>query len=105
MTFAYHVPADYSLEAFRAGTLDYAEGASLPVEIWGRPENTIAALEQHNDAVRELASQHPEVVFIDQERLMPRSGKHFLDCCHFTPEGCTVFTEHLLARLAPSRER
>ena len=99
MTFAYHIPADYSLEACRAGRLDYGYPTSTPVELWGKPAHVIAAMERQNNAVRELAAQHPEAVFVDQDRLMPRNAKHFADCCHLMEEGCTRFTQNILAAL------
>ena len=99
MTFAYHIPANYSLVAFVAGELDYSDPNACPVELTGKPAYVIAALEQHNDAVRELAAQHPGVVFVDQDRLMVRGRKNFEDCCHLTPAGCTQFAENILAAL------
>ena len=105
MSFAYHISADYSLEAYLAHRLDYPPDAGTfgPVELWGKPKYVIAALNEQNQAIRELAEQDPEVVFIDQQRLMPGSGKTYLDCCHFTREGCTRFTQHLLAGLSDER--
>jgi hypothetical protein len=94
MTFAYYVPADYSLDACLAGKLDYQAPTNTPVEIWGKPAYVVAALQQQNDAVRELATQHPDVVFVDQDRLLARTGKNFADCCHLTEEGCTHVTVH-----------
>ncbi len=99
MTFAYHVPADYSLEAALAGRLDYGAPTSTPIELWGKPAHVVAAMQQQNDAVRVLAAQHPEAVFVDQDRLLPRGAKNFADCCHFTEEGCTRFTQNILAAL------
>jgi hypothetical protein len=99
MTFAHFVPENYSLEACLAGRLDYATPTKTPIEIWGVPEHVVDALKQQNAAVRELAQQHPELVFVDQERLMARTGKNFSDCCHFTEAGCTEFTRHILAAL------
>jgi len=105
MTFAYHIPANYSLEAFLARQLDYPPEIDYgaPVEIWGKPEHVIAALDQQNEAIRELAVQNPEAIFIDQQRLLPDSGKLYVDCCHFTKEGCTLFTQHILAALANAK--
>src|SRR5262249_25584557 len=101
MTFACYIPANYSLQAYWAEKLDYAEavGMRCPVELWGEPDNVLAAVGQHNAAVRELAGQHPEVVLIDQENLMPHSGHFFRDCCHLTNEGCTLFTNNILSGL------
>jgi hypothetical protein len=103
MTFAYYVPDNYSLEACEAGTLDYATPTKTPIEIWGTPENVVQALKQQNVAVRELAKRHPEAVFVDQERLMTRTGKNFVDCCHFTDPGCVEFTGYILAALAAQK--
>ena len=101
MTFSYHIPADYSLEGYWAKRLDYANdlASGCPVELWGKPEYTLRALEQHNQVLRDLAAQHPEVVLVDQQKLLPRTGKCFRDCCHFTEEGCTLFTRNILAAL------
>jgi hypothetical protein len=99
MTFASYVPADYSLEACLAGRLDYLMPTTTPVEIWGKPAYVLAALQQQNDAVRELVKQCPDVVFVDQDRLLARTGKNFKDCCHLTEEGCTHFTQNILAAL------
>lgn len=99
MTFASYIPANYSLEAAIAGKIDYADPKNGGVELWGKPENIKNALKLQNEAVRELAREHPEAVFVDQDRLMPSSGKTFVDCCHFTPAGCEVFTRNLLAAL------
>ena len=106
MTFAYHIPADYSLVAYMAHRLDYPPdaGAFGPVELWGKLDYVIAALNEQNQAIRELAEQDLEVVFIDQQRLMPGSGNTYLDWCHFTREGCTRFTQHLLAGLSDERQ-
>lgn len=101
MTFAYHVPANYSREAFVAGKLDYNDARACPVELWGKPANVAAALQQQNEAVRELAAQNPDVVFVDQERLLVRSARHFDDCCHLTPAGCVQFAKNIVAKLAP----
>ena len=46
-TFAVHVPPGYSREAFDAGSLGYAKHG-FPIEIWGRPENVVLAVQRHN---------------------------------------------------------
>lgn len=99
MTFAYHVPDDYTEEACAAGRLDYANARPSPVEEWGHPAHVTAAIEQHNDAIRELAADHPEVILVDQQKLLPRDGKTFTDCCHLTREGCVRFVDNVLAAL------
>src|SRR5262249_36773406 len=100
MTFAYHIPPNYSLAALQAGQLNYwPKGGGAAVEIWGKPEHVVAALEQQNSVMREIAAQNPDAVFIDQQRHMPCTGNHFVDCCHFTEEGCTLFARNILNAL------
>lgn len=100
MTFALHVPTDYSLEAFRAKRLDYVLRVS-PIELWGRREHVLAAVASHNEVIRSSASAHPEVLFVDQATLMNGSSRYFNDPCHFTVAGSEQFVENLLDRLLP----
>jgi hypothetical protein len=101
MTFAAYVPANYSLQAYRDGELDYEpdQCTGCPVEIWGKPENVLAALAQHNQAIRELAAENQAVIFVDQETRIPHSATFFKDCCHFTKVGARRFTTNLLQGL------
>jgi transposase len=103
MTFSYHIPANYSREAFVAGKLDYSNPNLCPVELSGEPAHVIEALRQQNNAVRELAAQNPDVVFVDQEHLLVRGRINFDDCCHLTPAGCTQFAANILAALDATR--
>jgi len=100
MTFAIHVPEDYSLEAFKAKRLDYALH-QLPLELWGAPEHVVRTVAVHNEIVRSLAAQHEGVLFVDQARLMTGSGRYFNDPCHFTAAGAVKFVENLLGVLRP----
>jgi len=100
MTFAHYVPANYGLKAFRAKKLDYAKH-ECPIELWGKPANVVAGVAQHNAALRELAAQHGDVVFVDQHALLPKSAQCFDDCCHLTETGCRMFVENVVQALAP----
>lgn len=97
MTYASHIPADYSLEKFGTGELDYAPVAKTrcAVEQWGSPEHVTQILELQNAQVRELAAQSPEVAFVDQAGLLPRGADYFIDPCHLTSAGCTEFVDLL----------
>jgi hypothetical protein len=99
MTFAAFIPADDSRASGAAGQLSDGAPHGSPIELWGKPAHVSAALNAQNDAVRELAAQHSEVVFVDQDRLLARTGTNFSDCCHFTEDGCTQFTQKILAAL------
>jgi hypothetical protein len=98
MTFAIYVPQDYSLEAFNAKRLNYALH-QLPLELWGDPEHVVRTVAVHNEIVRGLAAQHEGVLFVDQARLMPGSGRYFNDPCHFTVIGAAKFVANLLGVL------
>ena len=101
MTFAYYVPAAYSLSAFSSGDLDYASSTDRsPIEIWGHPRNVVAGIEAHNAVVRYLAARHPEAAFIDMEESIPKQGVYFSDICHLSERGSDRFAAVLAARIA-----
>lgn len=95
MTFATYLAPNYSLDAFRRHALDYDLHVS-PIELWGRPDNVIAAVERQNDVVRKLAAERPDTLFVDQARLMPRGAKYFNDVCHLTLEGSSAFASAIV---------
>jgi len=97
MSFATFVPPDYSEKKFKAGELAYTptERAS-PIEIWGRGEHVLAGVAAHNEVIREVVAAAPDVLFIDQENLIPKDGMYFVDVCHFSEEGLEVFADHLV---------
>jgi hypothetical protein len=100
MTFAVYLPRLYSARGFEEGRLDYALHTS-PAELWGKPEYVVAAVERQNDVVRRLAAERPEVVLVDQARLMAGSAESFNDPCHLTVRGSVAFVDHLVAGLGP----
>lgn len=102
MTFASHLPADYSLEAFKQQRLDYqyrSDRRSCLAEMWGEPDNVRRTLAAHNEVLRELAREHPDAPFVDQEAGIPPKGKNFVDLCHLTDEGSRLWVENLLPEL------
>jgi hypothetical protein len=100
MTFAYHIPPNYTDVAFRARRLDYgASGSACEVSIWGTPQGVTAAIDAHNQVIREVASRHKNVIFIDQKATMPTDGLHFIDPCHLTPQGTDLFVRHMMEAL------
>jgi len=101
MTFATYIPEDYSLDAFKKGQLDY-DLHLIPIELWGRREDVLETVALENEIVRNEAAQHQSVLFVDQARLMPKSGRYFNDPCHFTVAGSARFVENLLSVLPPA---
>lgn len=96
MTFAHYLPANYSLPLFRQRKLDYS-GHLFPAELWGRPENVVRGMEEHNRVIRALHAQHPETLFVDQEGLIPKDGRHFGDICHLAEKGCRRWVANLIS--------
>ncbi len=97
LTYAWYLPDDYTNARFRTRQLDYSfTEDSVPVEVWGLPENVALALDVHNASVRRVASRHAtsgdEVHFFDMERAIPKDGAHFIDVCHWTDRGVAEFT-------------
>lgn len=98
LSYAYYVSPNYSREAFEAKSLDYV-AYMYPVELWGKPEYVLKALDAHNEVIRKLAGRFPEVWFLDQNKLMPKEGRFFNDICHLSPAGCELFTNYLSAQI------
>jgi hypothetical protein len=95
LSFAYYLPSDYGLAAFREKTLDYGRH-SYPVEIWGSPANVVKALEVHNGVIRDVAeSNRDTVVFLDMQDRIPNGKEYFDDICHLTDEGSETFARAL----------
>jgi len=100
LTYTYYVPEGYSNERFLAGDLDYSFAEeSVATEVWGWSYHVQAAIEAHDEVIREVASRHPEVLFFDMERFMPKDGKHFIDICHWTDLGQERFAEGVVQAL------
>lgn len=99
-TFAYHIPPNYSDAKFKRGELDYSHQRGLnhcALELWGTAPNVVKCVDAHNGIIRELARTDPgHTVFVDQHRLIPHDGRHFIDACHLTDAGCRKFVDNLL---------
>ncbi len=100
LTYAYYVPEGYSNERFLAGDLDYSFAEeSVATEVWGWSHHVQAAIEAHDEVIREIAARRPEVLFFDMERYMPKDGEHFIDICHWTDRGQARFARGIVEAL------
>lgn len=99
MSFAWYVPADYSLEKFKARQLDYVLHAS-PLEVWGIAANVTEGLRVHNGVIREAAGRFDNVIFVDLERAVPKRGEFFDDVCHLSDKGKKLATAKFLSEVA-----
>jgi hypothetical protein len=105
MTFAYHLPSNYSDEAFRAKRLDYGPSVfGTEISLWGTPPGVRAAMDAHNRVIREVAGRHNNVIFVDQKETLPADGRHFIDPCHLTEQGNELFVRHVIDALRAKGE-
>lgn len=93
MTFATHLPQNYSFEAFKQKQLDYVMHDAA-IELWGTRENVLAAIAAHNEVATSLAAERG-LLLVDQARLMPQERRYFNDVCHFSVAGSHRFVENL----------
>ena len=98
MTFASYIPNDYSLSKFKGKLLDYGRHR-CPVEDWGYPQSVAKGIKVHNEIIREAAMHYNNLVFVDQDKLIPKSGLYFDDICHLTEKGCEKFVDNILEAL------
>ena len=85
-SFAFHVPKDYTYLKFKMKQLDYA-AHTFYIEIWGKPINVMMGIIVHNDVMKKLAAQHPEIMFLNEYPNIPKSKIYFNDICHLTDAG------------------
>jgi lysophospholipase L1-like esterase len=103
MTFATYFPVGYSREAFDGKKLGYSAGQfSLPIELWGTPENVKRGVEVHNKVLRRLAMDRPELEFIDMAEVLTDIAS-FCDVCHLSPAGIDEFSTVVADRLQKSK--
>ncbi|MFN8854426.1 MAG: hypothetical protein ACK50P_02615 [Planctomycetaceae bacterium] len=98
MSFAFHFVDDYTREKFKKRQLDYCLHIS-PTDIWGPHDQVRHGVEVHNEVITRVAHAHPEVIFVDQQGAIEKSGRLFNDSCHLTSEGCQIFVNNLVQEL------
>jgi hypothetical protein len=94
LTFASHLPENYSRQDFLDGKLDYSNPDnydSRDVFNWGPPDYVREGLGKQNAVLRDLAEKNA-VQLIDVDLAMSGKGRWFGDVCHFNDDGVDVFT-------------
>jgi hypothetical protein len=94
VTFAFHLPDNYSRQAFLDKSLDYSNPDnydSRDVYNWGPPDYVRDGLKRQNDIIRAAAAENA-VLLIDIDRDMSGQGRWFGDVCHFNNAGVDMFT-------------
>lgn len=103
LTFAYHLPDNYSRQAFLEGKLDYNNPDnydSRDVYNWGPPDVVREGLWRNNAALREIALRE-QVTLIDVDAAMSGQGRWFGDVCHFNDAGVDAFIRLVANTLLP----
>ncbi len=98
MTFAYHIPANYTRERFDNKMLDYSEHMH-PIELWGSPVGIHKGLEIHNAIIRELSREYPFALLVDQANLLVKGRDNFDDVCYLARPGAEEFVDNMLGDL------
>jgi lysophospholipase L1-like esterase len=99
MTFATHFVEGYTKEAFDAKKLGYSAGQyELATELWGKPINVSRGVAIHNEVIRQLSSEHPDLVFVDMESEL-KDIKYFTDVCHLSAAGLDRFADVVAEQL------
>ncbi len=94
MTFAFHLPENYSRQAFLDKQLDYSNPDnydSRDVYNWGPPDYVREGLTRQNTIIREIAKKQ-DVILVDADAQISGQGIWFGDVCHFNDAGVDVFT-------------
>ena len=116
LTFAWHIPPDYTLQKFGDDELDYARQGKnrCAAELWGKAEHVAHALRLQNEEIRALAADWrerggttagwPGVRLLDMEEQLPHTGEIFIDPCHLTEQGSAAFVEILWPVVAEAIE-
>jgi hypothetical protein len=97
MTFAWHIPPDYSKEKFWANQLSYynpTEYDKWEVELWGEPSVVREGISRLNAIVRKVAAEE-KTLLLDQEGLFKGKANFFSDVGHLNEEGTVQFVENI----------
>ena len=103
MTFAFHLPANYTRQAFLDKQLDYSNPDNYDardVFNWGPPDYVREGLTRENAAIRAYAQQQ-QLALIDMDALMSGHGQWFGDICHFNDDGVAIFADHVARTILP----
>jgi hypothetical protein len=98
MTFAWHIPDNYTVQAFREHTLGYNNPErydEYPVEGWGPVPYVKEGLRRINVSIKDTAAREG-MLLIDQEKLMRSQADLYADVCHFSDEGTDVFVDNIV---------
>lgn len=99
VTFSTHFVDEYIKEAFDAKKLGYSAGQyELATELWGEPINVSRGVAIHNEVIRQLSPEHPDLVFVDMESEL-KDIKYFIDVCHLSAAGLDGFADVVAKQL------
>ncbi len=101
MTFAWHIPENYTLRKFRRYELGYNNPEhydECPVELWGEPAFIREGMTRSNDIVRRIAREY-QLPLIDLEQSLSADIENFGDVVHLSEIGTDRLIEVVGSRL------
>ena len=93
MTFAWHIPPNYTKQRFDQNALGYNNPSSYdkwPVELWGDLDYVREGLRRHNMIIRAIAKKF-NIPLIDQETNLSKDISNFGDVVHLSEVGTDRF--------------
>jgi hypothetical protein len=97
MTFAWHIPDDYTRKKFLSHELDYVNRIhynECAVDLWGTVDYVKEALARNNAAIRQIAREE-RVLLIDQDSRFSHRPTLFGDVCHYNEPGSDQFVNSI----------
>ena len=69
------------------------------MEAEGLTRRVVHGVEVHSRIVRDIGGNDAEVIFVDQEKASPKSGRFFADICHLSVDGQRLLVENIMGAL------
>lgn len=100
LNFDYYIPPTIrSGHGARANSAYAPCGLWSPIETWGTLENVEKGILSHQAVMRGLATNLPNVRYLNMHARMPKARRYFCDICHLTEDGSAAFADTLATYL------
>jgi lysophospholipase L1-like esterase len=97
MTYAFHIPANYTRQAFQDDELGYVNPThydKCPVELWGAVNYVREGIEEQNRIIRRIARDE-NVLMIDLDMKLSGNILMFGDPVHPSEKGVDAFVKNI----------
>jgi len=99
--FTYYNSKDITADSLKIVDTPY-ESKWTPLGIWGKKEHLIAGMEEHNEILGQLAAEYhtDQFSYLAINQSMPKNNEYFIDICHPTEKGASIFAALLFPEVA-----